>query len=643
MPEGSPIPGRFSFRITPYLVDPLNCMIEPSVKRIVFRKSAQVGWTDGVILNAIGHRIDADPCRVLVLFPREKTAIDFNDEKLEPMIQAVPALSAKVKLGSRSAGNRQLFKKFHGGFLKLLVSNAPGDVKSTSAPVCIVEEPDDCNQNVKGQGDSIKLAEERVKTYYNSLIVLGGTPTIEKLSAMDAEFDKSDKRFYNVLCHECDVAAPLEFDNVRWVKDENLPDAVYGKHQVDTARYECPHCHSLWDDAQKNRNVRRSALPEHRGRAGWIATAPFRGTAGFHLNEVISPFPDSKMANLARKFLDATRKADAGDYDDLIAFYNSTLAKSWAFQSSAPKGDVLRERAEDYAEFSVPAGGLMLALGIDVQHDRLALMLWAFGRGEESWLIFWGEIHGNTVDPKDGVWEELDRYLLRVYRHATGAEMFIEACSIDSGDGQTSDAVYAWVRKHKRAGRRVMAAKGASDKAADREVFSVPSQKSVDASTPTKASKYGLRVYMVGTQKAKDLILGHQHGAGRLNLAGTGPGRMHWYRDVRADFYDQITSEVKAPLRSSRRLVWQKKAGAANEGLDGTILALHAARALNSNRMDDGQWSTREAKLRQVDLLPRTPEQPAVAPQKAPPAVGNPLQLNPAVAAPAPAEEARPW
>lgn len=29
-------------------------------------------------------------------------------------------------------------------------------MKSTSAPVVAVEEPDDCNANIKGQGDTIK-------------------------------------------------------------------------------------------------------------------------------------------------------------------------------------------------------------------------------------------------------------------------------------------------------------------------------------------------------------------------------------------------------------------------------------------------------------------------------------------------------
>lgn len=628
MPEGSPIPGRFSFRITPYLVEPLNATVDPSVRRAVFRKSAQLGWTDGVVLNAIGHRIDNDPGRMLVLFPREKTAVDFNDEKLEPMLLSTPALASKVQLGSRKAGNRQLFKKYHGGFLKLIASNAPGDVKSTSASIVFVEEPDDCNQNVRGQGDSIKLAEERVKAYHNAKIVIGGTPTIQDVSAIDDEYEKSDRRIWMVPCHECGAEGQLEWDNVRWQKDEANPDPVYGKHQPETARYVCPHCEAAWDDAQKVRNVRR-------GR--WVARSPFRGIAGFEANELVSSFAESRLEILVGKYLSALRRKREGDPSDYIAFLNSSLARSYRDDTPVPREDVLRERSERYAEFTVPGGASMLTLGIDVQHDRLALALWAFGRGEEMWLAWWGEIHGNAVDRNDPVWNEADSFLLRPYRHECGAELFVEACSIDTSDGQTSDASYAWVRRHKQHARRVMAAKGASEVGASaREIFTVPARSSIDAASPTKASRFGLKVYQVGTIKAKDLLLGSDAGAGRLNLLGAGPGRMHWFEGVRGDFFEQITAEIKTFTKGSRRKSWQKKSGKRNEALDATILALHAARSLNSHRMDDGQWSARESRLRQADLLaqamPDAPEPPRPAGSGASVTVNSLLmqQLQPA-------------
>lgn len=610
MPEGSPIEGRFRFRTTPYLIEPLNAIDDPRVSRVVYRKSAQIGWTEGVVLNAIGKRIHVDPSRMLVLFPREKTGIDFNDEKFEPMIESVPALAALINLKSRAAGNRQLFKKFPGGFLKMIASNSPGEVKSTSAPIVFVEEPDDCNQNIKGQGDSIKLAEERKKAYTNGKIVEGGTPTVEGVSTIDAEYEAGTRELYHVPCHECGEAAPLEWDQVQWQKDETQPDPVFGKHRPDTARYACPHCGALWDDTQKNRNVRLAHDQREGGKTGWIARQPFRGTRSFHSNELLSPFSDSRMARLAAKYLKAWRKSEAGDPDDLIAFYNSSLAKSWAYQTTVPKEEALRERAEDYPEFSVPAGGLVLTMGVDVQHNRLAITIWAWGRGEEMWLVFWGELYGAPGAPGDPVWDELDRYLLRGYRHATGVDLHIRATSVDTSDGQTSDAAYAWVRKHRRHKRAVFAAKGAPDKHSNREIFSPPSAKSVDHRSPTKAEKYGLRTYLVGTQKAKDLLLGHSAGAGRINLCdaenktGSGPGRMHWYKTVRADFVVQLAlSEVKAPARGSRNLMWQAKVGARNEALDTTVNNLHAARSMNLHRFTEEMWAEVERRVRQLDLV----------------------------------------
>ena len=110
---------------------------------------------------------------------------------------------------------------------------------------------------------------------------------------------------------------------------------------------------------------------------------------------------------------------------------------------------------------------------------------------------------------------------------------------------------------------------------------------------------------MVGTQRAKDLILGHDAGGGRIKLVGNGPGRMHWYESVRGDYFDQVTSEVKAPHRNARgKKVWQKKAGRRNEALDCEVYCLHAARRLKINLWKESTWEALDMKLRQPELLP---------------------------------------
>src|SRR5690606_17537959 len=147
-------------------------------------------------------------------------------EKLEPMIEATPRLRRKVDLRSRRLQQRQDFKKFPGGFLKMVGSNSPASVKSTPVPRVAVEEPDDCNLNLRGQGDSIKLAKERLKTFRRSKIIIGGTPTIKGLSAIDAELELSDKRVGLGPCRACGEALAPSFDNLLLPCDPGGPAHV---------------------------------------------------------------------------------------------------------------------------------------------------------------------------------------------------------------------------------------------------------------------------------------------------------------------------------------------------------------------------------------------------------------------------------
>lgn len=598
--------GKYSTDLTPWVPGMLDALDDPRVKKVVCRKSAQVAWTDGVWNNYLGRRIQNDPCPIVLLFPKDKTIRKYLDQKFVPMVEATPVLRPLVDVTtSRTTGNRTDFKSFAGGFLALVASNAPDNVKSLSAPVVCVEEPDDCNTNVRGQGDSINLLEERAKTYEYRKVIFGGTPTVKGLSRVDEAFSASDQRMFMVPCHECGDEHVLSWDNVIWNEDAPVPDEVLGKAQTETARYACPHCGVLWRDVDKNRNVRKGY---------WKAHKPFRDTAGFYINELYSPFPGSKLALLVEKYLKAQHQLNLGDDSYMIGFVNNTLGLAYEYRTDAPDTDTLRERAMPYNELTVPAGGLVLSMGVDVQHDRLAIVVRAWGRGEESWLVFWGEIYAanSCMDKADPVWEELDRFVFGAYQQELGFSLPISAASFDSSDGQTNDAVYQYVRSRRGRGVKVMAIKGESNNL-NREIVT-PAKKIDVNSKATKASRYGLPVFMVGTEKAKDLI------DARLKLQGDGPGRMHWYQGVRDDYYAQITAEIKAPdRRRGGRKTWQPKAGVRNEGLDCEVYALHAARTLKIHVRRPEQWDALEAQLKQGDLLaPTAPEPAAPARTQAP-------------------------
>lgn len=65
---------------------------------------------------------------------------------------------------------------------------------------------------------------------------------------------------------------------------------------------------------------------------------------------------------------------------------------------------------------------------------------------------------------------------------------------------------------------------------------------------------------------------------------------MHWYKEVRPDYFEQLVSEVKAPARNSRKRVWQKKSSVRNEALDCEVYALHAARSLKLHMWTPARW-----------------------------------------------------
>lgn len=612
--ENPDFAGPFRLENIPVLRGVLAACGQPGVKRVCGQKSAQIAWTAGVVCTMMGYYTHWKPCVQVAMFPREKSAKDFDAEKFSPMVRATPALGKRIRLKSRSDGNSATRKHYPGGLLKFVASNSPSDVKSTSAKVRYVEEPDDTNKDVKGQGNSIALLRERGKTIRDNFELIGGTPTAKGASEIEKEMRTTDQRRFMVDCHHCGERHEVEWDHVT-IPGANLspeelaaPDIderhpsreVYGRARHEDAYYACPHCGGVWSEDDRVANIRRAASvpPLY----GWEPTAE-SPDPGFYLNELQSVFQGSRISVLAEKFLRAQHLMDQGDPTEMVAFWNATRGMCWEYKGELPEEEELRTRAEKYAEWSAPLGGIVPLISVDVQHDRLAITVWAVGRGEEMWLAYWGELYGQTVVAHQGAWIELEQLLTRTVRHASGAALPIAACGIDCSDGQTSDAAYSFVRKHNRHGRPVLALKGASDDEGRVEIWTPP--KAIDPNhRSTKASKYGVQIHIVGAAKAKDLILGWATESGRVRLSGNGAGRMHWYENVRADFYEQLLSEIKVPMRHNpKRRKWKARTDRRNEALDCTVYALYLSRHLRLHLRRPGHWDIDERRLRQGALL----------------------------------------
>lgn len=594
-------PGPFRFAGQPALRGMLEAFDDPAVRELWATKSAQFGFTQGVELNIILKKIHLDPCPILILFPKDTAGKKFMRSKLEPAIEATPQIADRISVEKRGPDNTQDYKKFQGGYLQLAGANSPSNLKSNDYPLVIVEEPDDVSKDVRGQGNSITIARERLKSYGdNGKLVVGGTPTIKGLSQVEAGLESTDKRRYFVDCPHCGHRQTLRWERVRWRQDAMTSHPVYGTHLPQTAVYACEACVTedddftsagCWTDTVKNRAIEAAAM---RADYGWSATAAFTGKAGFYITELISVSTGSLLAQLVMKFLEAQHALRNGDDSLMISFVNNQLGETWEIRSGAPEVQVLRDRAEEYAPWTVPNGGLVVVGSVDVQRGgesgepRLEFKLKAFGRGMESWLVVYAVQLGNPLEV--ATWDALDKQLATEIRHECGVRMGISAMSIDSSDGMTQDAVLRYVRSKRNPQWRAI--KGSSN--ALKEIFTPP--RLLDTLANDKAAKWGLKSYEVGVSKAKDMI------AGRLPLTGDGPGRMHFCAGLGDQYFAGLTSEVKMPGRSGK-LVWTQKAGVANEPLDLEAYCLHAAYGLRLHTFNETDWAALERRLRQPSLL----------------------------------------
>ena len=596
--EVSAFQGTYSAWRTPHMLQVMASMDDPSVKVIVARKSAQIGWSE-TQNNYLGRIIHSDPQNIIMAFPRRDSGKDYSDEKLRVLFRTTPELLELVGDPDKAAWNRF---KFPGGFLKLITAASVSAMKSTSAPIIIVEEPDDLSSDIKSQGDALAILMERQKTFEESKLIYGGTPTDAGFSNVEKAYASSNKMKLLVACHACETRHELSFANLKREPFESgLEDPVFGKYDPKSAHYLCPSCGTEWSLAQKNENIRQTCaeFPNF----GWEITKPDVTSAhGFSFNELMSPFPASSYEKLAEKLCKAEVALAQGNEGPMKSFVNNQKGRAYTKKLDNIDYDALRQRTLDYPELIVPVGGLVLTMGVDVQHDRLACIIRAWGRKGNSWLVWWGEIYGATDTAAAPVWKELEETIFASYPYASQKEgqslrLPISAVSIDSSD--RTEVVYTVVKRLSKRMKTIFATKGDSDTGAtNKPIFNVPSDP--DAGTPKAGRKklwetMGVNLYIVGTQSAKDEVLR------RAALEHGNVDRFYVYKEVRNDYFDQLLSNVKQLRGSRTRYVLPP--GKRDEVLDCECLALHATYAIGMHNWDAKVWDGLEQSLSRNSAL----------------------------------------
>jgi phage terminase large subunit GpA-like protein len=532
--KASAEPGPWRTDRTPYLREIMDCMSANSpVQKVVFMAGAQLGKTEA-INNVVGYMIAHAPGPALFVQPTIEMAKRLSKQRLDSLIHETPCLAEKIAPArSRDSGNTMFSKEYPGGILLLTGANSATGLRSAPCRWVLLDEVDAFPSDVDGEGDPCALAERRASTFSRRKIILTSTPTVKDTSRIETEYLASDQRRYYVPCPHCDHMQWLQWKNLQWRDGDPK-----------TAAYVCESCGSHIPEHFKSEMLRKGE---------WRATATSqdRRTVGFHLSSLYSPLGWKSWEEIVSEFLRAKNDAPL-----LKTFVNTVLGETWEEETGAKLGaEGLAERAEFYPSGQLPKGAVILTAGVDVQDNRVAIGLYAWGAGEECWLISHTEIYGDPAGDK--LWNQVDDLVLRDYPSAEGGRVRVSAIGVDSGGHFTSE-VYAYARSRK--GKGIFALKGQSVR--NKPPIGKPSK--VDINYKGQVLKNSAEVFPVGVDTIKSTLFG------RMKHNEVGAGFIHFHAEAGQEYFKQITSErqVVRYVKGFAVREWKKKAGDRNEALD---------------------------------------------------------------------------
>lgn len=434
-------------------------------------------------------------------------------------------------------------------------SGSGASYRSESIKYLIIDDFDGIEVDIEGEGDPKSLADRRTGTYPGRKVFLNSTTTRKGTSNIERAYESSSQGKFNVPCPHCGG-----FQYPEW----GGRDADHGvkfrrdkQGQVVEVWYVCIHCSKRIDEHQKGWMSQNGV---------YIHLYPERRVKGYRYNALVTPIGwVNTWQYIAEEFLVAARELKEGNPQKYCTWLNTLMAEPYEEKGEQPGWSNLKARCEPYEPLTVPDGAKLLTAGTDVQHDRLAVSIYGWGKGEESWLVYHVEIHGNPLH--EDVWQQHDQLINRHFRHASGVDLQVVSAGIDASDGHTTQAVRAYCRSR---APRVFALKGQA--IANKPVVGMPTKQ--DLNWKGLKIKDGVELWPVGADTAKSTLYA------RLHLTEPGPGYIHFYIGIEDEFFQQLTAEkiVTRFIKGYAIREWHNVRGnKRNEALDCWVYAYAAA------------------------------------------------------------------
>ena len=310
----------------------LRQIYDDQSKKIVYKKSAQVGLTERMITEAMWLP-DQYAYNSLYFFPTAGTVSDLVQERIDDPINNSDYLKQVINKQQEESGeqsvNKVRMKKLSKAYIYFRGSQNPTQITSVPADAVFVDELDRMvRKNVpyftKRLGNS-DLKWER----------WASTPTIADYG-IDKRFQDTDQHHYQVKCPNCETWQHIDFfENVEFkLKDETT---------CEWAKIICQDCEKELEKPYKLKGE-------------WVAKKPDNDTRGYYISKLYTPNVDvEEMAINSQKT----------SQWEIEQFYNQDLGLAYEPEGGQITNEMLQSCVRGF-EWGYHDGSLPHFMGIDV-------------------------------------------------------------------------------------------------------------------------------------------------------------------------------------------------------------------------------------------------------------------------------------
>ncbi|MCW2484976.1 phage terminase large subunit family protein [Candidatus Symbiopectobacterium sp. NZEC127] len=612
---GSSLPWEAD--LTPYMLEPMNCLTRREFDAVVFVGPARTGKTLGLIDGWIVYGIVCDPGDMLLVQMTETKAREHSKTRLSRTFKHSPEVAKRLSL-LRNDNNvhDRIFRD--GSFLKIgwpaISIFSSSDYKRVA-----LTDYDRFPEDIDGEGDGFSLASKRTTTFMSAgMTLVESSPGREitdakwrRTSPHEAPpttgilslYNRGDRRRWYWPCPHCGEYFQPAKDNMTGY--QNIAEPVEAS---EAARLQCPHCIGLIEPEQKRalNNLGVWLIEgQHIDCDGNVSGEPRRSRiASFWMEGPAAAY--QTWSQLVYKLLTAEQEFERNSSEEsLKAVINTDWGLPYLPYSGGEqrKAETLMARSEPVSKRAVPNGVRCLVATVDVQGGkkrRFVVQVIGYGAHGERWVVDRYNIRQSLRSGNDGEslpidpagyledWDLLRTDVLdKAYPLADNPDisMPILAMAVDSGgeDGVTGNAYEFW-RQCRRDGlhKRVYLFKGDSTKRS--KLISKTFPNNIDRQDRRAEARGDVPLYLLQTDLLKDRI------DNALQRETPGANYIHFPDWLGEWFYDELAYEERGTDGK-----WRKPGRGANEAFDLMVYA-HALVILRGydkiNWDNPPQWVT---------------------------------------------------